>query len=370
MVFKNTSQYDLSGSNPPSVYNPTVQQDLFSETYEDLYLKASSCFEDPPIPIACEGFSICSGSRSTRSPSPMERDDDSDMESIFGEEFYVDGCNASPKSNSYVFASKYVSTAERKTSSCNDMPYMPAVAKTVPDAVMAEFTLNQEGGIKNASMKNQEGPPIQPFPRTPLLAATTPTKAYKGSKYAAKSHEESDTNDSEDEYLPQPRSGVTKQRGTRKAGSPPMTIPIVSCKLPTFSRKSTKRGRVRPPPRNEQATGEKLQLITEMLASREKKTTHWHCRICKYKQKERWMDFERHVHTHIGTKDWWCKGVFLEDAPAFYGRIAPDAVPYQFLGHQRIGGCEGYFSRRDALKRHLDNPNIPCIGWASKASQR
>lgn len=258
---------------------------------------------------------------------------------------------------------------KKKLSSGNDVPYMPTAAETIPDAAMAEPpTKSKKGQNKKASSKNnQDGLPKRALPRTPMLASNSPTRACKISAYKTKFDYEGDANESEDEYIP---PGSIKKRVTRKQSSPPVTMPSAFCRQPTSTRKSTKRVRVRPPARNEQATGEKLQLITEMLASREKKTTHWYCQICDYKQKERWMDFERHVHTHIGAKDWWCKGVLLEDAPSFLGRIAPDAVPYQFLGCQRIGGCEGHFSRRDALKRHLDNPNIPCIGWASKASQR
>lgn len=101
MVFANNVPYNLPGSNHPFVYNPAIQHDPISETYEDLYLKASSCFEDPPMPVPCGGFNISFGSRSTRSPSPLGRDDDgSEMDSIFGEEFYVDGCNTSARGDS------------------------------------------------------------------------------------------------------------------------------------------------------------------------------------------------------------------------------------------------------------------------------
>ena len=38
------------------------------------------------------------------------------------------------------------------------------------------------------------------------------------------------------------------------------------------------------------------------------------------------------------------------------------AGAYDFRGQLMIGGCMKTFARRDALKRHVDNPKIPCVG--------
>jgi hypothetical protein len=38
------------------------------------------------------------------------------------------------------------------------------------------------------------------------------------------------------------------------------------------------------------------------------------------------------------------------------------AGAYDFRGRLMIGGCMKTFARRDALKRHVDNLNIPCVG--------
>jgi hypothetical protein len=38
------------------------------------------------------------------------------------------------------------------------------------------------------------------------------------------------------------------------------------------------------------------------------------------------------------------------------------------LGQERIGGCMQTFSRRDALKRHLDNAHVVCVGRPCEAT--
>ena len=42
---------------------------------------------------------------------------------------------------------------------------------------------------------------------------------------------------------------------------------------------------------------------------------------------------------------------------------------YVFGGQLMIGGCMRTFTRRDALKRHVDNPNIPLEMWIRKDSR-
>lgn len=96
------------------------------------------------------------------------------------------------------------------------------------------------------------------------------------------------------------------------------------------------------------------------------------CPECGWNQvNKRLPDFKRHLRTHTRpdegdeSQGWWCKGVPLEDAHRF--NISKGAQSFEFLGQERIGGCRRTFSRRDALKRHLDNANGTCVGWQYKA---
>ncbi|KAE9405643.1 hypothetical protein BT96DRAFT_811876, partial [Gymnopus androsaceus JB14] len=88
------------------------------------------------------------------------------------------------------------------------------------------------------------------------------------------------------------------------------------------------------------------------------------CPVCKWEQvNKRLPDFQRHLKTHARadkedrTMGWWCKG------------IPEGAEEYLFHDHMRVGGCCQTFSRRDALKRHTSNMNVPCTGvlaWGLK----
>ncbi|KAF7346548.1 hypothetical protein MSAN_01882900 [Mycena sanguinolenta] len=116
-----------------------------------------------------------------------------------------------------------------------------------------------------------------------------------------------------------------------------------------------------PPSRNIQATtADEIQRVEDT-------SDDFVCRVCGWVQKnQRLPDFKRHVKTHQrafdegAEKGWRCKGVLVSEAADW--ALGPDAPTYTFLGQERVGGCMKTFSRRDALKRHLDNCNVTCVG--------
>jgi len=95
---------------------------------------------------------------------------------------------------------------------------------------------------------------------------------------------------------------------------------------------------------------------------------------CGYIQtNQRVPDLKRHVVTHdrwMEPEKWTCCGVTMDRAH-LYGKGIKEGMTdeerikagaYVFNGRLMIGGCRKTFARRDALKRHVDNPNIPCVG--------
>lgn len=129
-----------------------------------------------------------------------------------------------------------------------------------------------------------------------------------------------------------------------------------------------KKARVAPLSRNRQAASPAaIQLAAGLSKS------NFVCPECGWRQSnERMPDFKRHLQTHTRpdnhdtTKGWWCKGVRQEEGPA-HG-IPRTAEAYIFGGVWRVGGCQRTFARRDALKRHLDNVNVACIGRPCQAN--
>ena len=106
------------------------------------------------------------------------------------------------------------------------------------------------------------------------------------------------------------------------------------------------------------------------------KASEFQCPVagCDHTQKNRRIpDLKRHIATHdrwIEPGKWTCCGIGMERAH-FYGQgiivgMSKEeqikAGAYEFKGKLMIGGCLNTFARRDALKRHVDNPKISCVG--------
>ncbi|PPQ80453.1 hypothetical protein CVT25_001780 [Psilocybe cyanescens] len=87
---------------------------------------------------------------------------------------------------------------------------------------------------------------------------------------------------------------------------------------------------------------------------------------CTYKPegKQRTTDFQRHLDSHESKRALFCTGVRVSDAARF--TIDPSyTVPYMVEDKMEphIGGCNGSFSRRDALKRHIEDSQWNCVHY-------
>ncbi|PPR07118.1 hypothetical protein CVT24_010954 [Panaeolus cyanescens] len=198
------------------------------------------------------------------------------------------------------------------------------------------------------------------FPNHSAPHRRTRRESYASFSSSRDAEGESDRG-TDDEYLPRP----TKSKSRRHAPYTRPTKPSVSLPV-TPSRSPSKRPRLSPPSRNTQSSATKAQELKEVVDTNAIESIDFICPECGWQQLNRRIpDFKRHLKTHLRNTEndhsngYWCKGVRVQDASRYL--IPPEAVSYVFKGEERIGGCMHTFSRRDALKRHLDNPNIACV---------
>ncbi|SJL07460.1 uncharacterized protein ARMOST_10810 [Armillaria ostoyae] len=222
-------------------------------------------------------------------------------------------------------------------------------------------------------------------PIVPLRAGGHAARARRRSVIIAPSdNEDSDNEPDDDDYCPSPPLNPKKRRRSSQPGAPaPKKAKVATTKAPASSSTSSstkpkvaRKQRLPPAPRNVQVVGINLLELLD--------TMNWKCQACRWEQENhRKPDFIRHLLTHQQpdrndqSQGYWCKGLKLVDREAYNkmairdGRqtIPEDAGEIVYLFEQRVGGCMRNFSRRDALKRHIDNPNNSCCGHALEPFQ-
>jgi hypothetical protein len=234
-----------------------------------------------------------------------------------------------------------------------DPPYIPSVQE-----------ISSPPSRSSPSVEPDSSP--APILTPPSIASRRPTRCARKSFARCRSpvvlhdsnedvYSESDGNGSEDEYVPSPTVGSRKRR--RSARFAPSSA-ITSPQKESAENAPRKRPRHSPLPRNVQATAG----ITP--ATPVAKNNSWACPYCKWVQRNhRTPDLKRHIRTHTRLRrpaQWVCCGVPVEDAKSY--NLPAGAKTYVWGGETMVGGCCKEFSRRDALKRHLDNDHITCIG--------
>jgi len=196
---------------------------------------------------------------------------------------------------------------------------------------------------------------------------------------------ESDTDyippsDDDDEYCPTQAAFPQKQKKSRAGASQSKSprcqsfSPAPSTSSESERSVSSPRAHRRSHPYKRRNTSRNLQSINGAVPIENE--TDFHCPVdgCSYIQtNQRVPDLKRHVQTHGRWMDpyaWTCCGVTLDRAH-LYGKGIEEGMTreeciqagaYEFRGQLMIGGCMKSFARRDALKRHMDNPNITCVG--------
>lgn len=163
--------------------------------------------------------------------------------------------------------------------------------------------------------------------------------------------------------LPARRSSVQKTtRKTPYSRDPPNSRRRTSHSSSSSPSSSTDSESVSPsgkrrlaPPRNKQAAVDVTAFIDGGSAE---------CPICSHVPAEGSpAALRRHLETHdctLSTKEWVCCGVPEELADGY--NIQKPAKRVLHKGRWMVGGCEGVFSRKDALRRHVKEHKKGCAG--------
>ncbi|KAJ7095741.1 hypothetical protein B0H15DRAFT_826878 [Mycena belliarum] len=329
-----------------------------SDTYEELENAARLFPVDENENEVEETYSVLSASSSCSPPPRFDRNDEdseSDSDSSSDSDSDIEPMDLSTDGNGSDSVIIY-----------NDTPFIP------PRRESPQITMPVKTAPPRKTLTRRRSPP--------RAGPSRPSSYYKhgqGGKVRTPVAEEESDHDADcesagdstdDEYMPSPSCNPRK----RSRPSSPSSFRR-TCTSPAASSASSehpnKRARVSPQSRNVQTSRAEIQRVESA-----EDYNNFVCPVCGWVQRnERIPDFKRHVKTHQRAaeedveKGWRCKGVPVSEA-ADYG-LGADAPRHEFLGQLRVGGCMQTFSRRDALKRHLDNTNVSCVGRPTPATE-
>ena len=231
-----------------------------------------------------------------------------------------------------------------------------------------------------------DSPQVPPTPGNASVASPPPPTPSVSSPYCDSSESDSEgdvdyipPSDDDDEYRPIQATPPQKQKRRSfpsQSKSPRREELSPACSTSSESEKSFSPRRIhrRSHPYKGRNTSRNFQRNdgTRLID----KESDFQCPVvgCDYVQEnQRIPDLKRHVVTHdrwMEPGKWTCCGVAMDRAYLYDKGIKEgmtdeeciQAGAYKFGDRLMIGGCMKTFARRDALKRHVDNPNITCVG--------
>ncbi|KAG0704229.1 hypothetical protein DFH29DRAFT_385409 [Suillus ampliporus] len=246
-----------------------------------------------------------------------------------------------------------------------DTPYIPPVEFHPPLTfeydVESQVALTMEPTPSSSFVPQPAPQPAFPTVNNSFPPITRFTRSFSKRNVSAALRDldegvdgQSDAEETDDEYVPSSsRNPKKRRRSTRNTSALAYTHSNVATE---YASSPAKRSRPAPPPRNTQAVPG-----TQSFAN---KSNPWACPYCTWVQRNhRTPDLKRHIRTHTRFErpaQWVCCGIPIESATMY--NIPHGATPYIHNSKQMIGGCGKEFSRRDALKRHLGNDHISCVG--------
>lgn len=266
----------------------------------------------------------------------------------------------------------------RPTGTTEDAPFVPTAYRSPvdrgPKTARARKTLRSPRTVPAFPQTVGHPPPIIAVGSFSVRQNASLSSIFSAPESDRDADGESDGNATDDEYIPSPQLNPRKRRRSlspSRTSNDTFSSSHASSSALNDQGRVKKRARLPPPSRNRQAVSPALLNRVDREPASEFNFT---CPECGWKQtNERMPDFKRHLRTHTRPskenqeKGWWCKGVLVKNAAQHH--IPQDAEFYLFLGQRRTGGCMRTFSRRDALKRHLDNGNVTCIGRPCEAME-
>ncbi|KAG2037791.1 hypothetical protein BDR03DRAFT_360660 [Suillus americanus] len=253
-----------------------------------------------------------------------------------------------------------------------DLPYIPPVELEYNPPVEFEYNppLNFVCDAESQAAPTMEPTPPSYFVPQPMFPTvnnslpfmTRSTRSFLKRNVSVAPHDlgedadgQSDADETDDEYVPSSSRNPKKRRRSTRHSS--VSSHVHTYTTTQYVSPSAKRVRSAPLPRNTQA----VPGSTPNFAN---KSNPWACPYCKWVQRNhRTPDLKRHIRTHTRFQrpaQWVCCGIPTESAAMY--NVPHNATPYIHNGKQMIGGCGKEFSRRDALKRHLGNDHISCVG--------
>ncbi|THH30722.1 hypothetical protein EUX98_g3457 [Antrodiella citrinella] len=335
-------RHDITCGTPLS---PTLNHFQYSDVSHSLFLDSS---------LTSSGSSL-SGS----SPGLSETEHDaSDASSASGSDSNSESDQDQSWSHHNGYALRQISLLPQDA--VEDVPYMPPSGCSVPnipnpfsapqgDLTDPQKTEEYAAGLRSSRQKADANIAI----------------IFDGESDVDAEGESEIDSDDEDEYVPSPRLQSRERRtfqyayhSSRSHSPTSPSTHMTRLQYPPTSPQDGLFRRTRP--RHEQASAP--ISVDNMLGS---SSTRWKCPHphCHYVQRNRRMpDFKRHLQTHtrfLEPEKWICCGIPITDASL---DVIASSEPTNFDGQTMVGGCWKVFSRRDALKRHLDNRNIPCKG--------